>query len=523
MAQDIANRAQRIARRRRLPLPPGPRGYPIIGNITQLDTERHWHTFVQWKKEYGRFAVPPLPFTYNRAWKLTVSPGDIVHFRLFNQSVILLNTAKATGDLLDRRASNYSERPRLPVLEHLTGGMENNIISANHGPMWRSQRRAAHNALNMRVIKGYYPIQMREAVQLALDMLDSPNNWMKHTHRFASIESASVIYNDPSHGQALSVLTDFLDTIAEVSGPGKYLANHIHLFEHVPECFANWKKMTREKYELFSEKFLFCFKEIKGAVLRKEEIGPSFCATMSETHDQHGLNETQAAWLAAVLYSAGYETTANALGWLLLAMASFPEVQQKVQAELDSVIGRTRIPTLDDMVNLPYYRAVVKEVLRWRPPVPFGVFHGSKEDDVYEGYYIPKGSAIVGNILAIDHEEMLYGPNPNHFIPERFLNPDGTHKPSPADTKEEGHFSFGFGRRICPGRHLANNALLSFAVVLWAMIIEPGSDADGGKVGITTDDRGHGILSRANIFVVSTRNRFPEAAQILVTEQSVYV
>ncbi|EEB91183.1 hypothetical protein MPER_10497, partial [Moniliophthora perniciosa FA553] len=138
--------------------------------------------------------------------------------------------------------------------------------------------------------------------------------------------------------------------------------------------------------------------------------------------------------------------TASTLGWLVLAMVRFPETQRKAQEELDNVVGRTRIPTLDDMENLPYLRAIVKEALRWRSPAPMGVFHASLEDDIYEGYFIPKNSYVIPNILAMNHDIATYGSDPDEFRPERFINDDGTHKPSPPDTKDEGHFSFGFGR-----------------------------------------------------------------------------
>ncbi|KAI3616565.1 cytochrome p450, partial [Moniliophthora roreri] len=90
-------------------LPPGPKGYPVVGNLFQLDANRPWHILLEWKKTYG----------------------DIMYIRLFNQDVIVLNSAKAAGDLLDRRAANYSQRPRMPVTECLTGGL--NVALIDHG------------------------------------------------------------------------------------------------------------------------------------------------------------------------------------------------------------------------------------------------------------------------------------------------------------------------------------------------------------------------------------------------------
>ena len=81
-----------------------------------------------------------------------------------------------------------------------------------------------------------------------------------------------------------------------------------------------------------------------------------------------------------------------------LAMAINPEVQRRAQEELDNIVGKTRLPTFDDMQSLPYIRAIVKECLRWAPSSPLAIPHLSLEDDVYKGYFIPKGTVLLTNI-----------------------------------------------------------------------------------------------------------------------------
>ena len=81
-----------------------------------------------------------------------------------------------------------------------------------------------------------------------------------------------------------------------------------------------------------------------------------------------------------------------------MAMALFPEAQRKAQEEIDRVVGTDRLPTFEDRENLPYVDALVKEALRWHPVVPMGVPHVTTEDDIYEGYFIPKGSILLPNI-----------------------------------------------------------------------------------------------------------------------------
>ena len=85
-----------------------------------------------------------------------------------------------------------------------------------------------------------------------------------------------------------------------------------------------------------------------------------------------------------------------------LVMMLYPEVQRKAQEEIDRVIGDDDLPDFDDRQRLPYVDAVMKEVLRWHPIVPMAQPHSSVKDDIYEGYFIPKGSLFIPNIWSVD-------------------------------------------------------------------------------------------------------------------------
>jgi cytochrome P450 len=181
--------------------------------------------------------------------------------------------------------------------------------------------------------------------------------------------------------------------------------------------------------------------------------------------------------------SAGFETTSASLMWWTTAMAAFPDVQRRAQAELDTVIGRTRLPTFADAPRLPYVRAIVREVLRWRPPFPLGVPHEATEDGWYEGMFIPKGTTCIANLWHCNHDRTVFGDDADEFKPERHFGDDGELLPGPKETNQEGHVSFGFGRRICVGKHLANDSLfVHTARILWATSIKCARDENGEEL-----------------------------------------
>jgi cytochrome P450 len=181
--------------------------------------------------------------------------------------------------------------------------------------------------------------------------------------------------------------------------------------------------------------------------------------------------------------AAGAETTSTTLSWWLLAMLAFPEVQRRAQAEIDAVVGRDRLPSFADAPHLPYVRATIREALRWRPVLPLGVPHVSTKEDWYEGMYIPKGTMCISNVWQCNHDRVVFGEDANEFRPERHLDEHGELLPGPVETYQAGHVSFGFGRRICVGKDLANESLfISTARILWAAELARPQDESGKEV-----------------------------------------
>ena len=168
-------------------------------------------------------------------------------------------------------------------------------------------------------------------------------------------------------------------------------------------------------------------------------------------------------------------------------MLAYPETQARAHAELDAVIGRTRLPTFADYPHLPYIRAMVKELLRWRPIAPIIAPHQSTEDDWYEGMFIPKGTICFANVWHMNRDPEIFGKNTEDFDPARYLDASGGVGPD-LDNLKEGHFAYGFGSRIRTGRHMADNSLfINIAILLWAMKIERKKDASGRFLPLDVD------------------------------------
>ncbi|KAM4066289.1 cytochrome p450 [Hirsutella rhossiliensis] len=154
-----------------------------------------------------------------------------------------------------------------------------------------------------------------------------------------------------------------------------------------------------------------------------------------------------------------------------LAMVMFPEVQHRAQEELTRVIGTDRLPGPADRASLPYIDSMVKEVYRWSPIGPMGLVHVAEVDIDYDGYLIPRGSYILPAIWWFCHDPAVYA-QPSCFDPERYLDP--RNEPDPKSV------TFGFGRRICPGRYFADSVIfLSIAQSLAVFDIKEAVDTKG--------------------------------------------
>ena len=194
---------------------------------------------------------------------------------------------------------------------------------------------------------------------------------------------------------------------ANVRRPGAYLVDTCPALAKFPffDLFSKWRSIGKSYFDsdlsIWLRYWNQAVKEVEAGSA-KHSFGKDFI--QSEYHQQ-GWEPWQAAYIMGSVLEGGSETTSALLNNIMVGILSNPEVLQKAQEELDLVVGPNRTPTWDDEENLPYIRAIVKEVHRWRPINKFGQNHATTQDDWYEGYFIPKGSIAMINWFAIHYDE----------------------------------------------------------------------------------------------------------------------
>ncbi|KAJ6477499.1 cytochrome P450 [Mycena vulgaris] len=483
------------------PFPPGPTGIPILGCALKLVTEDVWLVFAKWRREFG----PTFFFTAN------------------GQSFVVLNTATSAADLLQRRATLYSDRPFNYVARTLLSG-DLQIAFAPYSDQWRRLRRATHEGLKQSRTPVFHPIQEREALVLARSILLEPDNWFSHMTRTAASTIMSIAYGLPplvdNDDPAIHAVRAYTDRLAKAVSPGAYLVELLPWMRHLPIWAATWKRESMRHFKEDSITFEGLYRE----ALTRLSMGSAESSLAGILHNgssQKKLSEKERAWLCGTLFSAGAETTSGTLCWFIAAMVLYPDVQTRAQLEIDNIIGRHRLPTYADRMNLPYIVATVRETLRWRPVLPLGLPHASLQDDVYEDRFIPKGTTCIQNIWEINHDRNVFGQDAAEYNPERYLNEQGLLVPPFTDTQGEGHATYGSGERICQGRHLANDTLfIDIATILWSFQISPGTSDNGQPC--LPDAYAHpktGMTLHPLPFQCSISARSPEVYAVLMETQ----
>ncbi|KAG1747590.1 cytochrome P450 [Suillus lakei] len=430
-------------RRSILPLPPGPRPKFFTGNVHQLPKKEPWRMYATWAESYG----------------------PIFSFRAPNRQFIVLSSLKSATELLDLRANTYSDRPIIWMIKLAKRHLNPFNISFSH-PNFKTYRTILKASLSPRTIQSYRSLQIEQS-RLLLDGLHrNPEQFVDHIKRNAAAVVLNLAYGSKVTENVdyfIGILREGFETNAILYQPGRWLVEVMPSLRFVPAWFpgADFKRVAFDVGQKLSRLDTIPFNWTKQEI-ESGSYTHSFVSDQLLPEDGSVVSAQQeeiTKWCGLGIYMGGIDTTASSLTSFILAMMLYPEVQKHAQAEIDAVVGQEQFPAFEDRDKLPYIGALIQELLRWAPVTPQGLPHHALKEDVYEGYRIPKGAAVIANIFSISRDQEMY-PDPLEFRPERFLGPSPQLDPR--------KFIFGFGRRACPGAcHLHN--LISAETEQWLL------------------------------------------------------
>ncbi|KAJ3533643.1 hypothetical protein NMY22_g7252 [Coprinellus aureogranulatus] len=460
----LYRRRQSRKARHGLPLPPGPKGLPLVGNLYDLPSAFEWEQYARWSEEYN---------------------SDIVYLNVAGTSILVVNTQNAATDLFEKRSSIYSSRPESTMLKDLVQA-DSFFSFMKYGEPWREHRKLFQQHFHPLDTAGHQPKEREWTHKFLKKLYDSPSQFCDHIRHIVGALSIDIAYdldiklvNDPY----VELADKAIQAVAAAAAPGAFLVDSFPLLKHVPSCFpgAGFKRKA-EKWRIAAAAMVEVpFHDAEKAFASGSAKSTSFVAACLNDLDGSQDVEHQKRVImrtAATIFGGGADTSTNAIITFILLMTLHPDIQAKAQAELDNVLGKYALPTFDDETSLPYVGAIVKEVLRWHAVTPIAIPHLLEQDDEYNGYFIPKDSIIVGNAWAMLNDKRDY-PDPRAFRPERFLTPDGQLDV----TVREPIAGFGFGRRACPGRHVAMSILyIAISSILSVFDLSKAKDEDGNPI-----------------------------------------
>ncbi|KAM5134183.1 cytochrome P450 2B1-like [Callospermophilus lateralis] len=420
-------------------LPPGPRPLPFLGNLLELQRGGLLNSFLRLREKYG----------------------DVFTVYLGPKPVVMLCGTEAIREALVDQAEDFSGRGTLAIIEPIFQGY--GVTFAN-GERWKTLRR--FSLATMRDFgMGKRSIEERiqeEAQCLVEELRKSKGALLDPTFLFQSITAniiCSIVFGerfDYKDREFLRLLDMFYQSFTLISSFSS------QVFEFFSDVLKHFPGTHRQVYEYLQEVLTFIGHSVEKHRATLDPSAPrDFIDTYllrmdkEKSNLQSEFHHKNLTLTLLSLFFAGTETTSTTLRYGFLLMLKYPHVAERVQKEIEQVIGSRRPPALDDRTKMPYTEAVIHEIQRFADLIPVGVPHIVTKDTYFRGFIIPKNTEVYPILSSALHDPH-YFEEPDTFNPDHFLDANGALK------KNEAFIPFSAGKRICLGEGIARNELFLF-------------------------------------------------------------
>ncbi|KAG8444187.1 hypothetical protein GDO86_009391 [Hymenochirus boettgeri] len=439
--------------------PPGPFPWPLIGNALQLGTHPHL-AFVALAKRYG----------------------NVFQIKLGSEKVVVLNGDPVIRRALLHKGFDFAGRPDFPSFRCVSGGRS--LAFGRYSETWRAQRKVAHstvrafssgNPLTKRRLAQHVVTETRELIALFQELGDRDGffcpgapvivavaNVMSavcfgRRYNYSDSEFRSLLSNNEKFGRTVGAgsLVDVMPWIQRFPNP-------------VRRGFRTFQQVNADFYGFVYGKFL----QHLGTWTRGNtrdmmdqfiqlSIGQGRGSNVSAGGENHLLGVEMVPSTVNDIFGASQDTMSTAIQWILFILIRYPEIQSKLQDELDKVIGKDRLPCIEDQPNLPFLMAFLYECMRFSSFIPVTIPHSTTKDTNIMGYHIPKNTVVFVNQWSVNHDPQKW-PNPEEFNPSRFLDDNGLLNKD----KVSNVMIFSVGKRRCIGEELSKIQLFMFSSIL---------------------------------------------------------
>ncbi|XP_020678521.1 flavonoid 3'-monooxygenase-like [Dendrobium catenatum] len=432
-------------RRRHLPLPPGPKGWPLLGNLLQLNSKPH-QTLQTLSRSHGS--------------------NGLLHLRLGTTTVIIISSSSAASKCFRNHDVNLSSRPPNSIGKHIAYNFQD-LVMAPYGLRWRMLRKlfSAHLFSN-KALNDFQYVRDEEVMRLVRDLA-------KRETTVVDIGEMvnSCVVNALARmivGRRMIVEGEEATKFKEMATEMTRLAGQFNVGDFLP--WIDWldlqglnKKMkkSREKFGEFLEKIIVEHKlkaeddKFNGSSRVKDFL--SLLIEMNEDVDdqveQDKLTNINIKALLQDIFIAGTDTTSITIEWILAELIRHPHILARAKQELDSIVGLNRLISELDLPKFSFLHDIIKENFRLHPTVPLSVPRMAIKDCEIDGYLIPKGATLFVNIWAIGRDPVSWPNDPLEFNPDRF-GPGSLHENVDVKGNDFELIPFGAGRRICAGMNL---------------------------------------------------------------------